>query len=75
VPRKGAKEAIERRLKPLVLRMDAADLLDLPPLVKNRVEVELPPLARKQYENMERLMITAIEQEVITAANVGVATI
>jgi SNF2 family DNA or RNA helicase len=74
VPRAGAQEKIQQKLKPLVLRMDARDLLDLPPLVFNKVEVELPPLARKQYDQMEAMMLTQLQDGLVIAANAAAAT-
>lgn len=73
IPKKGAEERIYAKLAPLVLRMDAADYLELPPLISNRIEVELPPEARKIYDAMENLLITAVENETVTAANIAAA--
>jgi hypothetical protein len=70
----GAEERIYERLKPLVLRMDRNDLLELPPLLFNRVEVTLPPEARKLYDQMESLMLAAVGDNLITAANAAAAT-
>lgn len=78
VPRLGSEKKIYEKLKPLVLRMDARDLLDLPPLIgvdpPLRVEVELPDKARRQYDQMEKQMIVALETDVILAANAAAAT-
>lgn len=73
-PRDGAEEAIYDRLKPLVLRMSAADYLDLPPYIPNTIRVDLPEKAKKIYEQMESMLITSIEDDVITAANAGAAS-
>jgi len=73
-PRKGAEEKIYQRLRPLVLRMDAKDHLDLEPYVASTVEVELPEKARASYDQMERALITAIDKHVVTAANAAAAT-
>lgn len=74
VPKEDSAERIYKAIKPLVLRMDARDLLELPPLVFNTVYVDLPAEARKQYDQMEDLMITQLDTQVITAANMAVAT-
>jgi SNF2 family DNA or RNA helicase len=77
-PREGAKEEIYAALKPKVLRMDARDLLDMPPLIgvnpPLRVEVELPKKAMLQYVQMEKTLITQVEDGLVTAANAAVAT-
>ena len=74
LPRKDSEAQIYAKLRPLVLRMSAEDYLELPPLVMNTVEVELPPQARKMYDEMEDLLLTTLEESVITAANSGAAT-
>lgn len=76
-PRPGSAEKIYEVLKPRVLRMDGRDLLDMPPLIgvdpPLRVEVELPPAARKQYLQMENTLITQVEEGLVTAANAAAA--
>ena len=74
-PKHGAEGRIYKKLAPLVLRMDAADYLKLPPLVNNTVDVELQPDARKVYDTMEELLISAVEDETVTAANLAAASI
>lgn len=74
VPRPGAEEAIYSRLKPLVLRMSAADYLDLPPYIPNTIRIDLPDKAKKVYEQMETALITQVEEDVLTAANASVAS-
>lgn len=74
-PKSDAEARIHKQLAPLVIRLDAKDHLNLPPLVTNRVEVVLPPDARKAYDAMEELLIAAIEDEVVTAANLAAASI
>ena len=74
LPRPGSEEAIYAKLKPLVLRMAGEDYLDLPPLINNTVEVELPDAAMRQYEMMEDQLLTAVNDDVITAANAAAAT-
>jgi SNF2 family DNA or RNA helicase len=73
VPRPGAEEAIYEKLKPLALRMSAKDYLDLPPLIENVVEVELPGPAMRQYRQMEDALIATLEETTVTAANASVA--
>ena len=70
----GAEETIYQKIKHMVIRF-SEDLLDLPPLIKIRRTVELPPDARKQYQEMEQDFITFVESgDVLTAANGGVAS-
>lgn len=72
--RQGSEDKIYERLKPLVLRLSAADYLDLPPLIENVVRVDLPPGARKAYDQMEELLIAELDDGVVTAATASAAT-
>jgi hypothetical protein len=69
--RRGAAERIEERIAPYVLRMAAADYLDLPPVRDNVIQVELPPDVLRQYRQMERDMVLALPEGVVTGANAG----
>lgn len=73
VPLPGAEKSIYEKLKPLALRMDARDLLELPPLIENVVRVDLPEKARKHYQQMEDVLMTELEGEAVLAANASVA--
>lgn len=80
-PKKGAEKRIYAAIAPLVLRMEAADYLKLPPLIGTAdgkdpvvIEVELPPEARRVYNEMEEDLIAKVEDGVVTAASAGVAS-
>ena len=68
---KGAEERIYERLKPLALRMAAADYLELPQRVDVRHFVELPPKVRKLYDDMEDDLMALYDKKLITAGNGG----
>ncbi|UOF83006.1 DNA/RNA helicase [Caudoviricetes sp.] len=51
--RNGAKETIERAISDVTLCMRAEDHLDMPALVENDIMLELPPHARKVYDDLE----------------------
>ena len=55
----GAKR-INAAIKPLVLRLEASDYLELPELINNTISVELPENARKAYNQMERILMTQL---------------
>lgn len=59
----GKDREIERVLKPLVLRMEAADYLDLPELIYNSVKVPLPPAAGRVYKDVEEDFIAMLNAE------------
>lgn len=71
-PLPGAQGEIEERLRDLTITVRASDFLDLPPLIENTIEVELPPTARRHYRELEREMFTVLaggqEVEVFSAA-------
>ena len=56
----GAQAEIEGRLADCTLTVRAADFLDLPPLIENTIEVELPATARRHYRELEREMFTVL---------------
>lgn len=75
-PKPDAEKRIYEKLAPLVLRMDARDYLDLPPLIgacgfgEPLVHpVELPEAAMRVYKRMEEAMIVELEGEAVTAAS------
>lgn len=72
--RPGEEIKIYQKLKPLVLRMSAKDHLDLPPLTFNTLRVDLPDKVLRQYQQMEKELIAAVEDGVIVAANAAAAT-
>jgi SNF2 family DNA or RNA helicase len=71
--RDGAAEQIQERVKPHVLRIDSKTHLDLPDLVYNNVEVELPLRAAKQYKSMEKKLFAELDEDEMFASTAGVA--
>lgn len=67
-----AAEQIYEKIKPLVLRIDAQDVIKLPKLVRVPLTVELPAEARAVYDDLERDFITQLRDGVIVARNAGV---
>jgi hypothetical protein len=52
--------------------MDATDYMELPEVKNVMISVELPPAARKIYDQMEDELIALLEGERVTAATAGV---
>jgi SNF2 family DNA or RNA helicase len=71
----GAEEQIYKKVKPLVMRLEAKDYLDLPPLVENTIEVELPAAAMRQYKEMEATLVSQFVRGEVVAQNAAAATI
>lgn len=67
--RKGGEEEIYEKLKPLALRMDADDYLELPEINDVVQYLELPAPARKIYDQFEDDLVAKIEDRVVTAAS------
>lgn len=60
VPQAHAQEQIEQALADCTITVRAQDYLDLPPLIENVIEVDLPPGARRHYRELEREMFTVL---------------
>jgi SNF2 family DNA or RNA helicase len=74
-PHEDTEKKIFKRLKPISLSMRAKDHLDLPSLVERNTWIDLPAKARKAYDELERDLITQLDDGTLTAANAGVASI
>lgn len=71
---RGAAERIYRRIKPLMLRLDAADYIDMPEHVDNYINFDLPEKALAIYKRMEEELLTKVGSNLIVAANAGAAS-
>lgn len=70
----GKDVEIQEKIKPITLRLDAADYLDLPEMIICPTYVDLPPEARKHYDDMEDELVASIKAKDIVASNAAVAT-
>jgi SNF2 family DNA or RNA helicase len=68
----GAEQHIYERVRPLALRMNADDYLDLPQQLDHILSFELPPEARRIYDKLEDQLFAEIDDKVVSAANSGV---
>jgi len=71
---KGAEKQIQDAVRPIALRMDAADYLELPEIIVNDIYVDLPPEAREVYKEMEDELVAALEGNDIVAVSAAVAS-
>lgn len=62
-PKKGAADEINRLISKRSMHVTKADCLDLPPLVKKSIEVEMSKEQGKAYLEMRQQLITYIEKE------------
>jgi len=74
LPKEDTPKRIEKLLKPLAIRMEAADHLKLPKLILNDIYVDLPPAAWKVYKEMEKELFAQLDRgEIVTALSAGAA--
>lgn len=74
VPQAGAEERIYERIRPLALRMEAKDYLELPQRVDIKIEVDLPAKVVEMYERLEDDLITKMDSQLIVASNAAAAS-
>lgn len=71
---KHKADRLEKQIAPLVLRQSALDHLDLPDYLEHSVWVDLPPAARRQYDDLERKLFLELEEgKDLTASSAGAA--
>jgi len=59
--REGADTVIQELIRDISLTVRAEDWFDFEPVMKNRVKVQLPPKARKVYDQLEKDMYAKLE--------------
>ncbi|MDV7395110.1 ATP-dependent helicase, partial [Arthrospira platensis SPKY1] len=62
IPKPNAEKEIYGRIEDITIHMNAEDYLDMPDLIMNRIEVDLPPKAQKQYDDFEKHMIMELRE-------------
>jgi len=70
-PMPFAQPQVEAAIKDVCITIEAADYLDLPPLVESEVYVDLPPAARAAYLKMEKEFFTEFAGHEFEALNSG----
>ena len=68
-PREGAEDAIYALISDICISMKAADYLDMPERINNRIEVSMSPKERKLYDDFQKDMVLSIDDEELDAAN------
>ncbi len=64
-----SQREIEALLRDVTITVQASDYLDLPPLVSNTIEVELPETAHEIYRELEKEMFAELKKGEIEALN------
>lgn len=74
VVQEEAKGTINKRIADIALTLRSEDYLDIPPVNRETIEVNLPAKAMKAYKEVEKEFLTMLEDGTeITALNAGVA--
>lgn len=68
-PREGAVDAIYALISDICISMKAADYLDMPERIDNRIEVSMSPKERKLYDTFQKDMVLSIGDEELDATN------
>ena len=68
-PREGAEDAIYALISDICISMKAADYLDMPERIDNRIEVAMSPKERKLYDTFQKDMVLSIGDEELDAVN------
>lgn len=63
VPKAHAEQEIHHQVSDITIHMRAEDYLDMPDLIYNRVEVDMPPSVMKKYKAFERESVIQMEYE------------
>lgn len=63
VPAPGAYETIQEKIKPKMMRALKKDCLDLPPLVRQEVRVELSTEQKRMYKEMKDEFVAFVEDQ------------
>lgn len=68
-PREGAEDAIYALISDICISMKAADYLDMPERIDNRIDVAMSPKERKLYDTFQKDMVLSIGDEELDAVN------
>ena len=71
VPKLTAEEDIYERLSDLMMHVPDSEI-DLPLLIENDIKIELDEESRRVYDKLEVMMLTAVEERLVTAATAAV---
>lgn len=67
--RPGAEEVIYEKVKPSLMRLQAKHHLEMPELIDNIIEVDLPERIMKTYKELDDEFITSIEGQQVAVFN------
>ncbi len=65
----ACRDEIYRGISKLGLRLAAEDYLIMPECIENKIKIQLPDNAHKIYKEIEKYLITTLNDQVMTVAN------
>jgi SNF2 family DNA or RNA helicase len=71
---KGADVVIQDRIAPLTFTARRQDYLDLPALIERQVLIDLPANARKHYSEVEKDMLTVLNDTTVAAPSAAIVS-
>jgi SNF2 family DNA or RNA helicase len=74
MPKFDTEARIFAKLNGVAMRLNSKDYLAMPERTENVIRVELPPVARKAYDQMERTFFVEMQEGAVTAANAAAAS-
>jgi SNF2 family DNA or RNA helicase len=72
-PRPDTSERIEAKIRDIALYMKAIEHLKMPELIFNSITVDLPPSARRSYNQMEGAAFAIVDDKRVTVAQASAA--
>jgi SNF2 family DNA or RNA helicase len=70
-PNPRSQQEIEQRISDIVLRLDAADYLQMPELITNDIEIDLPGDIRKAYRKLEKELFFELDGAEVQTTSAG----
>lgn len=71
VPRKTAREAIQKRIRKRIIYMKKSDYIQLPPIYNNPIKLDLPDKLRRKYDELEREFFLELDNATVEAFSAG----
>ncbi len=69
----ACRDEIYKGISQLGLRLAANDYLDMPECIENKIKIQLPADAMKTYTEIEKYLVTTLNDEVMSVANKAAA--
>ncbi|WP_231035188.1 MULTISPECIES: SNF2-related protein [Pectinatus] len=73
-PKPAAEKEIYHRISDICISLKSEDYIKLPPIIYNEVKIDLPAGVIQKYEAMEKDLIMAMGDKVVTASNAAALT-